>query len=190
MPKGTKGFSAGHRHSEETKIKIGKANSKKIEFNCDMCGMLSSESPSHYKKKKRHFCSMSCYSEFRKKKMSIEEQNAYKDIRKNGESKQVYHKRYCKNNPDVIAHLKARRYAKEKNAEGSHTLEEWNRLKDSCGNVCVFCGSDEKLTKDHIIPLSKGGSDYIENIQPLCKSCNSKKHNHIYENKELLNENK
>lgn len=122
--------------------------------------------------------------------MSIEEQNAYKDIRKNGESKQVYHKRYCKNNPDVIAHLKARRYAKEKNAEGSHTLEEWNRLKDSCGNVCVFCGSDEKLTKDHIIPLSKGGSDYIENIQPLCKSCNSKKHNHIYENKELLNENK
>jgi 5-methylcytosine-specific restriction endonuclease McrA len=100
----------------------------------------------------------------------------------------IYHKRYCKNNPDVIAHLKARRYAKEKNAKGSHTLEEWNRLKDSCGNVCVFCGSNEKLTKDHIIPLSKGGSDYIENIQPLCKSCNSKKHNHIYENLELIKE--
>lgn len=116
----------------------------------------------------------------------LEEQHAYKGVRQNGESKQIYHKRYCKNNPETIAHLKARRYAKEKNAEGSHSLEEWNKLKDSYGNVCAFCGSDEKLTKDHIIPLSKGGSDYIENIQPLCKSCNSKKHNHIYENPELL----
>ena len=181
-----------NKHSEETKAKISKALSKKIEFNCDMCDKLSYDRPSHYNRKKRHFCSMDCYSEFRKTKLQLEEQHAYKGIRKDGESKQIYHKRYCKNNPDVIAHLKARRYAKEKNAEGSHTLIEWDKLKDSCGNVCVFCGSDEKLTKDHIVPLSKGGTDYIENIQPLCRSCNSKKHNkiYIYENPELLEQNK
>ena len=49
-----------NKHSEETKAKISKALSKKIEFNCDMCGKLSYDRPSHYNRKKRHFCSMDC----------------------------------------------------------------------------------------------------------------------------------
>jgi len=47
------------------------------------------------------------------------------------------------------------------------------------GEQCVVCGSSVDLTMDHIIPVSKGGEDVIENLQPLCKSCNSKKGNKI-----------
>jgi 5-methylcytosine-specific restriction endonuclease McrA len=59
-----------------------------------------------------------------------------------------------------------------------HTYQEWETLKAQYNWTCPWCGKSEpkiKLTEDHIIPLSRGGSNNIENIQPLCKSCNCKK---------------
>jgi hypothetical protein len=40
---------------------------------------------------------------------------------------------------------------------------------------CVKCGSRERLEYDHIIPLSKGGSDTVRNIELLCEKCNREK---------------
>jgi hypothetical protein len=69
---------------------------------------------------------------------------------------------------------------------GSHTFGEWELLKKQYNNTCPCCGLSEPfnqrskyLTEDHIIPLSKGGSDLIENIQPLCSKCNSIKNSKI-----------
>ena len=103
------------------------------------------------------------------------EQNGYKGVRKEGESKYIYNKRYWQSHPEKIAHLKAREYARKKNAVGFHTLEQWELLKKQANYCCAFCQKQTKLTKDHIIHLSKGGTDYIDNIQPLCRSCNSQK---------------
>lgn len=44
---------------------------------------------------------------------------------------------------------------------------------------CVNCGSREKLEFDHIIPVSKGGSNTERNIELLCEKCNRKKSNKI-----------
>jgi hypothetical protein len=43
------------------------------------------------------------------------------------------------------------------------------------GLKCVFCGSIENLTIDHIHPVKHGGGDELENLQTLCRSCNSRK---------------
>ena len=41
--------------------------------------------------------------------------------------------------------------------------------------VCVACGTDERLQVDHIIPVSRGGTNDLDNLQMLCKSCNASK---------------
>jgi 5-methylcytosine-specific restriction endonuclease McrA len=58
---------------------------------------------------------------------------------------------------------------------GSHNLEEWQRLCARFGKRCVGCGLKAKLEVDHIVPLVKGGTDSIDNLQPLCRSCNARK---------------
>lgn len=61
---------------------------------------------------------------------------------------------------------------------GSHSFEDWLLLKAMNAYLCPACGNMEpfiKLTEDHIVPISKGGSDDITNIQPLCMECNVKK---------------
>lgn len=43
------------------------------------------------------------------------------------------------------------------------------------GHACLECGATESLSLDHIHPHSLGGTDSLENLQTLCRSCNSKK---------------
>ena len=80
-----------------------------------------------------------------------------------------------RNNRDKCRACDARREALKLNSSGHFTAQEWTDLCDKYGNICLKCRKKKKLTVDHIIPLIKGGSNYISNVQPLCLSCNSSK---------------
>ena len=40
---------------------------------------------------------------------------------------------------------------------------------------CKYCRSEEDLTVDHMVPKSRGGTDHPNNLQCLCKRCNTMK---------------
>jgi|GEM_PF-3914025 len=50
----------------------------------------------------------------------------------------------------------------------------------AAGGRCEHCGSTERLTADHIVPLARGGSNHRSNFQCLCEPCNQAKGTDIW----------
>jgi len=71
--------------------------------------------------------------------------------------------------------LEYKRRALKKSAQGTFTADEWKAIVKRQRGRCASCGMKRKLTVDHIIPLSRGGTNFAFNLQGLCTSCNSKK---------------
>lgn len=78
--------------------------------------------------------------------------------------------------PEISQAKYSKRRARILDSEGSFTPDEWTALCEKYGNICLCCKEKKPLTIDHVIPLSKGGKNSIDNIQPLCLECNMYKH--------------
>ena len=150
-------------------------NTDMISFNCDNCGQPATDRPSEYARKKRHFCSRKCYSEYRRDKLPVEEQNAFQG----GITPEESRRKWAEKNKKILAIRAAKRKERELNAPGSHTTKEWLAVKaKGCAEEDDTCKGD--ITKDHEIPLIMGGSNDIDNIQGLCRSHNSRKSTKVY----------
>jgi 5-methylcytosine-specific restriction endonuclease McrA len=72
-----------------------------------------------------------------------------------------------------------KRYAAVKrSAVNTLTRKQWEEIKVAYGYRCAYCGRKLKskdLTKDHILPVCKGGAHAKSNIVPACRSCNARK---------------
>ena len=66
--------------------------------------------------------------------------------------------------------------ARRSAAAGSFTGAEWLELVARWGNVCAYRGEPGPLEPDHRVPLTRGGTNFIDNILPACRSCNARKH--------------
>lgn len=76
-------------------------------------------------------------------------------------------------NPDRV-NLLSRLKKQRRRAAGVLTVADWELVLDTYGRECLACGKPE-VTIDHVIPVSKGGTNTIDNVQPLCGPCNNSK---------------
>ena len=166
-----------------------KGESRSVQVNCSQCGATLKRMMGQMKCREV-FCNRECQGKFmtgRPAQMGPESRAAWR-IRMKGENNpnwnggeaqsKIKAKQWRKDNREICRRIAVARRARKRGAPGSYSLQEWLDLKKRYGFRCLGCGLPEpeiKLTVDHIIPLSKGGWNSIDNIQPLCLSCNCKK---------------
>jgi 5-methylcytosine-specific restriction endonuclease McrA len=69
------------------------------------------------------------------------------------------------------ARYRSKGYARLRNQKAKMKKMKWKH--------CLLCGALDRLTIDHIVPVSKGGTNSLSNLQVLCNDCNIKKGDNI-----------
>jgi 5-methylcytosine-specific restriction endonuclease McrA len=91
--------------------------------------------------------------------------------------KREYNRAYHAANPDKARTAVHRRRALKNAAPGAHTPTDVRRQLEAQRGRCYWCKKPmgAKYQVDHVIPISKGGSNGRENIVMACRPCNSYK---------------
>ena len=157
--------------------------SRVVHVGCSQCLKPLKRLAYELKIKKKFFCDRRCQNSERTNKpvpwLFTPEVIKRRSATKSGPRNNRWKGGIC-SDPAYLSWKKNERNRRKRLAEGSHTFEQWLELKQKHSNTCLACLRKEpeiRLTQDHIVPVSKGGSDNIENIQPLCRGCNTRKSN-------------
>lgn len=91
-------------------------------------------------------------------------------------------------NIKVVEKTQYRRAVRKSRRSGKRAyLSFLKTLNEDFSLQCVYCGDglcrdkeNKNFTVDHIVPLSKGGSNHLNNMAPCCLECNQDKKHHIW----------
>ena len=200
-----------HMEKELTEFYKNKAGKYGVKATCKSCDKLYCQENAEYiAERTKQYCNdnreyiskrMKKWKEDNQEYLAIYMQQWRKD---NAVDHKKYDKQYREENKEQIAMrmkqwaqtpkgkaaikaAKHNRRAAKLSAKGNHTSAEILGLFELQSGVCPYCKVKLHKTKrnsfhvDHILPLSKGGSNDISNIQLLCPKCNMSKHDKLPE---------
>lgn len=99
--------------------------------------------------------------------------------KKNKDKRKIIRDRWTAKNKFAKSIMNKNWNAKKLGAVGSFSVEEYKNKLAKYDNKCGYCMSAEPYTVDHIVPISKGGTNYITNIIPACLRCNGQKRDYL-----------
>lgn len=97
-------------------------------------------------------------------------------VENNPERRREIQKQWRINNLEYGRVKCAERRARKRAVESSLTTAEWIEIQKRFDYRCAYCLKPKKLSMDHVVPISKGGSHTADNVVPACLRCNSRKH--------------
>lgn len=83
------------------------------------------------------------------------------------------HAAWRASNPEAMRVRKINSSARARGAQTVITIADYRAVVARCQGRCQQCGTTEKIDVDHIIDLRDGGAHHRDNLQLLCRSCNT-----------------
>ncbi len=120
-------------------------------------------------------CECSGNAEARQKARTPERLDATRKLRKVKRAAATL--KWQRNNRDKLKVIADRRRARKLNAPiVDLTLRDWKEILREHNNCCAYCGvTGVRLEREHVVPLTRGGSHTKSNIVPACRTCNASK---------------
>ena len=94
-----------------------------------------------------------------------------------GSEAEYWRQYYEKRDREKLIEYARNRRARISNSEGRHTAKDISKILERQSYCCVYCGDDlnDVYHVDHIMPIALGGSNWPDNLQCLCPTCNIRK---------------
>jgi len=163
-------------HYAANKERVGKRNRARYAANKEQMKAYRETNKERRKQQRR------AYRETHKQQ-ETEQQRIYRESNKE-QTARTWRIWYIANRERVIARAHVGRHIRRgriRNAEGTHTVADIKAQYGRQKGKCYWCG--KKLSKpyhlDHVVPLSRGGSNSPENIVISCPPCNLSKGNKL-----------